>query len=113
MFKRFRDFFRWSAVGFGALAVVALLGGQVRAQAVNETFDLWQTVQARKLLMDDPQLGPLDLGVQVTSRVAVLWGPVPSRELAYRAEQRLRTLYDLVEVRNRLTLDSDGAAPWA
>src|SRR5205085_7237670 len=61
----------------------------------------------------DPQLGPLDLGVQVSSRVAVLWGPVPSRELAYRAEQRLRTLYDLVEVRNRLTIDSDGAAPWA
>ncbi len=76
--------------------------------------DMAHTVQARKLLLDDPRLGTLNLGVRVTNRVAVLWGPVPSQELALHAEQRLRTMFELAEVRNQLTVvNSDDAAPAA
>ena len=69
--------------------------------------DAEHTMQARKLLADDPQLGPLNLGVKVKDRVAVLWGPVPSLEAAARAEQRLRVMFELIQIRNHLYLEDD------
>ncbi len=69
--------------------------------------DLWQSVRARKLFLDDPQLAPLNLGVKVNGRVAVLWGPVPSLELAHRAEERLQTMIELAEIRNQLHVAPD------
>jgi hypothetical protein len=106
-----RNSLPWLVVGVGALAFLPLLGGAARAQTSEEALfrNMWQTVQARKLLLDDPQLGPLSLGVHVTNRIAVLWGPVPSRELGLRAELRLRTMVELTEVRNGLTIDPDFA----
>src|SRR5205807_6518430 len=73
--------------------------------------DLWHTVQARKLLLGDPLLGPLNVGVKVANRKAVLWGPVPSQQLSSRAEQRLRTMFELTEICNRLTIEPDGVQP--
>jgi hypothetical protein len=107
-----RNFFPCLVARLGAIATLLLLGGMVRAQASDEALfrDMWQTVQARRLLQDDARLGPLNLGVHVTNRIAVLWGPVPSRELSLRAEQRLGTMFELVEVRNRMTIDPDGDA---
>jgi hypothetical protein len=67
--------------------------------------DLRLTMQARKLLYDDPALAPLNLGVIVNDRVAVLWGPAPTAEAIVRAERTLRKMGELVEIRNKLFLD--------
>jgi hypothetical protein len=60
------------------------------------------TILARRLLLDDPDLASINIGVIVTDRVAVLWGPVPSAEVAFRAELCMRSMVELVEVRNEL-----------
>ncbi|HWY85766.1 MAG TPA: BON domain-containing protein [Gemmataceae bacterium] len=107
-FKYLRDSFPHAAIRLGAV-ILLLPAGAARAQAPDEAWhrDLLQTVQARKLLLDDPQLGPLNLGVRVADRSAVLWGPVPSQELSHRAERRLQTMFELIEIRNRLSVDAD------
>src|SRR5205823_4800377 len=58
-------------------------------------------------------LGPLNLGVRVRDRVAVLWGPVPSTEMARRAVELLQGLPDLVEVRNELHVEPRDEQPVA
>jgi len=105
--QRFRFYVPLLAAGFLFFGIAPLQSGMVWAETPGEILyrDLWQTVQARKLLMDDPQLGSLNLGVKVTNRTAVLWGPVPSQELSSRAEQRLRTMFELIEIRNQMTLE--------
>jgi hypothetical protein len=106
-----------STLKFAAPVVLGLLfvlPGLARAETPEEALyrDLWQTVRARKLLLEDPLLAPLNVGVKVTNRVAVLWGPIPSTQLALRAEQRLRIMFELAEVRNRLTVEpTDDVAP--
>jgi hypothetical protein len=70
--------------------------------------DMAHTIQVRRLLLLDPELAPLNLGVRVRNRVATLWGPVPTAELGFKAEARLRTLLELIEVRNELiVIDND------
>ena len=64
--------------------------------------DLRQTIQARRLLADDPDLAPWNIGVIVQDRVATLWGPVPSAEVAFRAEICLKSMIELTEIRNEL-----------
>jgi hypothetical protein len=102
------------AAGILVLSSLLTCVGTAMAQTPAEALyrDLRQTVQARKLLLDDPSLGPLNLGVKVSSHKAVLWGPVPSQELAARAEQRLRSMFELAEIYNRLTIEpDDGVTP--
>lgn len=70
--------------------------------------DLDQTITCRRLMLEDPILGPLNLGVRVRNRVATLWGPTPSRDVSRRAEQCLRTMIELADVKNELRL-----APYA
>lgn len=72
--------------------------------------DARQTIQARKLLAEDPDLAGWNLGVTVRDRVATLWGPAPSAEVAFRAELALKTMIELSEVRNELFL-SDQLKP--
>jgi hypothetical protein len=64
--------------------------------------DFLQTVQACRRLQQDELLAPLNVGVKVRRRVAILWGPIPNAELALRAEQQLRTMIELIDVRNDL-----------
>jgi hypothetical protein len=64
--------------------------------------DVQQTIQARRLLAADADLQEHNLGVIVRDRVATLWGPAPSAEVAFRAELCLRTMIELVEIRNEL-----------
>jgi hypothetical protein len=64
--------------------------------------DVLQTYEARKALFRDQ-----NLGVKVTKRVAVLWGPVPSAEIAGRAVSLLEKLPGLVAVRNELDIDPE------
>ncbi len=57
---------------------------------------------ARRSLLRDAELAPLNLGVCIRNRVATLWGPVPTADLGFKAEQRLRGLVELLEVRSEL-----------
>jgi hypothetical protein len=81
--------------------------GSARSEAA--TRDLGLTIQARRALLGDKELGSLNLGVQVRNRVATLWGPVPTVELAFKAEICLRELIELTEVRNQLFVTGDDA----
>jgi hypothetical protein len=67
--------------------------------------DLRHTLLARKALLKDPALAPLNLGVRVQNRVAVLWGPVPSALMKERAVRALRKLAYLLEVRDELQVE--------
>jgi hypothetical protein len=75
------------------------------AEAVER--DMHHTIAARRLLLLDAELAPLNLGVRVRNRVATLWGPVPTADLGFKAEARLRTLLELIEVRNELIVIGD------
>jgi hypothetical protein len=105
------------AFGLALLASLDLLtsGGAARAGDRPDGAahrDLRHTVNARRALLRDPALGPLNLGVKVRDRVAVLWGPVPSQEVRRRALQVLRTVPDLLDVRDESHLDApDDLAP--
>jgi hypothetical protein len=100
------------------LAAFALMGAALSVlagpnqQRADLSADVRHTIKARKLLADDPALAPWNLGVVVSDRVAVLWGPAPSAEVAFRAEERLRKMVDLVAVQNNLFVsESVEAAP--
>lgn len=87
--------------------LMLLLAIPVLGQAQPIAPDVLQTYEARKALLRDPVLGPLNLGVKVTNRVAVLWGPVPSTETAMRAVSLLEKLPGLVAVKDELDIDPD------
>src|SRR5271168_2251663 len=57
-------------------------------------------MQAREVLFADKELRMLNLGITVRNHQAMLWGPVPSREISLRAEIRLRTMLPFADVRN-------------
>src|SRR5262245_41730962 len=61
---------------------------------------------ARDKLLADEVLGPLNLGVTVRAGVATLWGTVPSPALAHRAQERIRGVPGLAQVRNDLRISS-------
>src|SRR5262245_29730772 len=85
------------------IAVLASISAAGRAAPPQVSMtDVLQTMQACQKLQEDELLAPLNVGVRVRGRVAVLWGPIPTAELALRAEQRLRQMIDLIGVRNEL-----------
>jgi hypothetical protein len=49
--------------------------------------------------------------VQVRNGVAILWGPVPTVDLAFRAEARLRALIELIDVHNNLEVNPNPLGP--
>lgn len=101
-------------VGFLATVLVASIApGLAAAGPADDLRDVQTAILARQALQDDPLLAPHNLGVRVRDGVAVLWGPVPSKELAERATARLRKLPQLRGVRNELFLDPWGDLPVA
>ena len=65
----------------------------------------WRLViDARRALLADKKLAGLNLGVSVRDGVATLWGPVPSPDLARRAEVRLRQVTGISDVVSECTL---------
>jgi BON domain len=84
-------------------------GGKPEARSTDRDWKL--TLLARQALQSDRELAPHNLGVSVQDGVATLWGPMPSAPLARRAENRLRNLPDLLEVRNEFHVDPTQAAP--
>ncbi len=107
----------------GVVVAVLLLGGEAPCRAgvlpaapapgVAEAAarDLVLTIQARRALLLDRELAPLNLGVRVRNRVAILWGPVPSAELAFKAEVCLRGVVELLDIRNELFVTDDVPDP--
>jgi hypothetical protein len=80
------------------------------------TRDTYLMLKARRALLEDPDLAPLNLGVSVRGGAAVLWGTAPSQALARQAVEQLRLLPDLVAVWSELEVDSflmagDGPPP--
>ena len=102
-------------LGAAVLVTLAALPSQAGIIAVKPASaaseqasrDLGLTMHARRLLLRDRALGPLNLGVQVRGRVATLWGPVPSAELALKAEACVRSMFEIAEVHNELFVTGD------
>lgn len=66
------------------------------------------TVLARQALLQDELLAALNLGVSVRDHVAVLWGPIPSADLARRAVERVGNVQGIARVMNQLTIEAPG-----
>ncbi len=98
----FRHAFLLSVIALTS-SVAPVFAGQGRPKG-DLSRDVRQTMQARKLLANDPELSAWNIGVVVTDRVAVLWGPAPSADIALRAEMCLKAMLDLVEVRNEMII---------
>jgi hypothetical protein len=93
-------------VAFSAMASApASVGAETAKRTVDA--DLLLTAQARQLLFEDSKLSDLNLGVVIRGRVAVLWGPVPSEELAQRAIDRVKTLFEVIDVRNQMVVSPE------
>ena len=87
--------------------IVPVKPAQPTAAAEAAARDVVLTIQARRLLLKDRELATLNVGVRVRNRVAVLWGPVPSVELALKAESCVREMFEIVEIRNELFVGGD------
>jgi osmotically-inducible protein OsmY len=100
------------AVAAGALSLVLVFPGFDPARATEPPAaggrDWQLTLRARQALLQDERLAGYNLGVSVRDRVAILWGPVPSLDLAHRAEERLRAVPGLAGVRSELQVEPDG-----
>jgi hypothetical protein len=55
-------------------------------------------------LLQDEILGPLNVGVTVHSGTATVWGTVPNVALSRRAEERVRGVLGLTQVKNDLRI---------
>lgn len=88
----------------------AVLWMPVASKAADRTrFDLELTLRARRLLVEDPALARFEISVRIDDRIAELSGPVPSMEIAQRAEANLKGLLGLAGIRNRLTIADNSA----
>ena len=91
----------------GLVLMVSTVSAQAQPRAIigDPLRDARHTMQARKLLFNDAELASVNIGVIVTDRVALLWGPVPTAEVAFQAELCLRGMIELVEIRNELVVN--------
>jgi hypothetical protein len=92
-----------------SFALTAVLSAFPPPEATGERAlaDLIFTVKACQRLQQDEVLAPHSVGVRVRNRIAILWGPVPSVEVALRAEAKLRAMIEFVDVRNELIVMAD------
>ena len=81
--------------------LVLAVAGRVNGQETSPR-DLARELQVLHVLHNDAQLRPLNIGVKVRDRVAILWGPVPTRDLAERAVAVVKKLPEIGEVQNQL-----------
>ncbi len=99
---------RWGAM---AVLTAAVFGASAGLQQAAEsapplpekklTFrDIQLSVHARKALADDPDLGPLNLGVRVQDNTAFLWGPAPSEALKRRAVDIVKKVKGVFSVKD-------------
>ena len=69
--------------------------------------DLEVQVRARRLLQEDRELAPLNLGVSVRNGEAVVWGPVPSPEVRAKALKKVADARGVFSVRGEMYLAPD------
>jgi osmotically-inducible protein OsmY len=87
------------SLGCGVWA--AVLTGTLAGQEASPR-ELTREMQVLHALQNDARLRPLNLGFKVRDRVVILWGPVPTRELAERAVVVVKKLPEIGEVQNQL-----------
>jgi hypothetical protein len=89
------------------MALPAVAGEPPRPplSALSKLRDLGATVKARRLLQDDPALGRLNLGVEVSNGVATVWGPVPSLAVGHVAAMKLEGLPGIDKVKSSFYLE--------
>lgn len=87
------------------MLALALLSAPTPAEETS-LRDCRLTVRARQALVQDDALATLNLGVSVRGGTAALWGKVPSATLARRAEDKLRKVSGIVEVRSELQVEA-------
>jgi hypothetical protein len=98
------------AAGMSLWMFLALSTAAARADSFgNEASfrDLQQTLMAREALFHDDQVGPLNLGVRIEDRIALLWGPVPDMFHVKRAVDIVKKVPGVLEVRSQLHVDQD------
>jgi hypothetical protein len=66
--------------------------------------DLTLTVHARRLLLEDPVLSPLNLNVRIKDNSARLWGLVPTEELRSRARKKIEQMPGVFFVHNEIVV---------
>jgi hyperosmotically inducible periplasmic protein len=69
--------------------------------------DMTLAVHVRRALLEDPVLGPLNLGVKVQDGAVVLVGPVPAPEIAQKALRLVADVRGVRGVRSELYLSRD------
>jgi hypothetical protein len=113
----------WTSIPVAAIAFPALVANleawaaEGNALDSTETSNLRETLSpgspltardcqlalfAREALLKDEVLRPLNLGVTVRSGTATLWGTVPNLALGRRAEERVRGVLGIVQVKSDL-----------
>jgi len=88
---------------------MSYLQGLSLSSAPLTTQDCQLALFAREALLKDEVLGPLNLGVTVHSGVATLWGTVPKVAVARLAEEKVRGVPGLAQVKNEMRIDEDTA----
>jgi osmotically-inducible protein OsmY len=98
---------RFRPLGAGAVAL-ALLAGSSALAAPSDLRDLHNEVLVRSAFTDDPYIKPLNLVVMVRNQVATISGFVPTRELARRALTIAGRVPEILDVRDRMTVQNQG-----
>jgi hypothetical protein len=73
--------------------------------------DMRLTLQARRTLAEDDELGVYSLGVDVQDGMARVWGSVHTEELAWRVVDKLRRVAGVTQVRSEVTIVSEKDLP--
>src|SRR5262245_4100572 len=94
----------WLCVSAACVAL-ALAASVTSTAAGADSRDVVHTLLARRALLQDGRLAPYNLGVKLQNREVVIWGTVPSAELAKRAEDLVRAVPEFVHVRSEVRID--------
>ncbi len=94
-------------LAFAVLCFPALLAAaKPQATSSDSTeYDNQLDLRARKVFLEDTELARHNLGVTVRDSTVTVWGVVPSESLARRAEEKLRQIPGVVEVRSDLRIE--------
>src|SRR5438105_1210850 len=91
---------------FAALGVLALVWrGTPGSASLPDARDLRLAVLARQALAQDEVLAPFAVGVKVANGEVILWGSLPTPELASRAVQTVEKVKGIYRVRSELTVE--------
>jgi hypothetical protein len=73
--------------------------------------DLEIQVRARRMLQEDQELAPFNLGVTVRNGAAVVWGPVSSAEIQAKALKKVENVRGVFSVRGAMYVAPEAGKP--